>query len=44
MFLDEELSGLGLKIEQEVKIRGTANTIVKRAFLLIGDAEGGLCI
>ena len=44
MFLAAELSGFGLNIEQEVKIRGTANTVVKITFLLIGHSDGSLCI
>jgi hypothetical protein len=43
MFLAAELSGFGLNIEQEVKIRGTANTVVKIIFLLIGHSDGSLC-
>ena len=44
MFLAAELSGFGLNIEQEVKIRGTANTVVKITFLLIGHSDGSPCI
>ena len=44
MFLAAELSGFGLNIEQEVKIRGTANTVTKRILLLIDFLEGSLCV
>ena len=44
MFPLAELSGFGLNIEQEVKTRGTANTVIKRTLLLIDFLEGSLCI
>jgi hypothetical protein len=44
MFPLAELSGFGLNIEQEVKIRGTANTVIKRILLLIDFLEGSLCV
>ena len=44
MFPLAELSGFGLNIEQEVKTRGTVNTLIKRILLLIDFLEGSLCI
>jgi len=44
MFPLAELSGFGLNIEQEVKTRGTVNTVIKRILLLIDFLEGSLCI
>ena len=44
MFPLAELSGFGLKIEQEVKTMGTANTVIKRILLLIDFLEGSLCV
>ena len=44
MFPLAELSGFGLNIEQEVKTRGTANTVIKIILLLIGFLEGSLCV
>ena len=44
MLLAVELSGFGLNMEQEVKNRGTASTVVKMTFLLIGHSDGSLCI
>ena len=43
MFPLAELSGFGLNIEQEVKTRGTVNTVIKRILLLIDFLEGSLC-
>ena len=44
MFPLAELSGFGLNMEQEVKTRGTANTVIKRILLLVDFLEGSLCI
>ena len=44
MFPLAELSGFGLNIEQEVKTRGTVNTVIKRILLLIDFLEGSLCV
>ena len=44
MFPLAELSGFGLNIEQEVKTRGTANTLIKRILLLIDFLERSLCV
>ena len=44
MFPLAELSGFGLNIEQEMKTRGTANTVIKIILLLIDFLEGSLCI
>jgi len=44
MFPLAELSGFGLNIEQEVKIRGTANTLIKRILLLVDRSEESLCV
>ena len=44
MFLFAELSGFGFNIEQEVKTRGTANTVIKIILLVIGHSEGSLCV
>ena len=44
MFPLAELSGFGLNIEQEVKTRGTVNTVIKRILLVIDFLEGSLCI
>ena len=44
MFLFAELSGFGFNIEQEVKNRGTANTVIKIILLLIDFLEGSLCV
>lgn len=44
MFPLAELSGFGLNIEQEVKTRGTANTVIKIILLLIDFLEGSLCV
>ena len=44
MFPLAELSGFGLNIEQEMKTRGTANTVIKIILLLIGFLEGSLCV
>jgi len=44
MFLFAELSGFGLNMEQEVKIRGTTNTLIKRIPLLVDRSEESLCV
>jgi hypothetical protein len=44
MFPLAELSGFGLNIEQEVKIRGTANTVIKIILLVIGHSGESLCV
>jgi hypothetical protein len=44
MFPLAELSGFGLNIEQEVKTRGTANTVIKRILLLVDRSEESLCV
>jgi len=44
MLLPEELSGFGLNIEQEVKIRGATNTVIKKMFILFGRSEESLCV
>ena len=44
MFPLAELSGFGFNIEQEVKTRGTANTVIKIILLLIDFLEGSLCV
>jgi len=44
MFPLAELSGFGLNIEQEVKTRGTANTVIKIILLLIDFLERSLCV
>ena len=44
MFPLAELSGFGLNMEQEIKTRGTANTVIKIILLLIDFLEGSLCV
>jgi hypothetical protein len=44
MFLFAELSGFGFNIEQEVKTRGTANTVIKIILLVIGHSGERLCV
>jgi hypothetical protein len=44
MFPLAELSGFGLNIEQEMKTRGTANTVIKIILLLIDFLERSLCV
>tara|TARA_B110000263_G_C15142878_1_gene434161 strand:+ start:168 stop:338 length:171 start_codon:yes stop_codon:yes gene_type:complete len=44
MLLPEELSGFGLNIEHEVKIRGATNTVIKKMFILFVCSEGSLCV
>ena len=44
MFLDVELSGFDLNMEQDVKIRGTVSRIIRSNFLLIVESEGSFFI
>tara|TARA_B100000929_G_C15230820_1_gene326229 strand:- start:302 stop:445 length:144 start_codon:yes stop_codon:yes gene_type:complete len=44
MFLDVELSGFDLNMEQDVKIRGTVSRTIRSNLLLIAESEGSFFV